>query len=294
MSDFLNYAVSGLLIGELYALLALGFVVIYRASKVFNFAQGELMLLGAFTVWTFTIGAGLPAPVGIPLAFAAAIGYGILIERLFFARLVGESVFAMVMMTIGLVILIRGIVLVLWGAADRQFPAILPVQPVVVGELILPTALLIGAIITLALAVGLSWFFERSRQGMTLSAVAEDPYTAICLGISVKRAVTVAWILGACISAIGAVIYLNGRSLTLVSAEIGFAALPVALFAGLESILGLLAAGAVIGVLQALVAAYVDPRIGGAASTVVPFVFMLIVLFLRPTGLFGWKTIERV
>ncbi len=95
MSDFLNYVFNGVLLGQLYALLALGFVVIYRASKVFNFAQGELMLLGAFTVWTFTLAADLPPWLAVPLAFVAAIGYGWLIERLFFARLIGESRSAM-------------------------------------------------------------------------------------------------------------------------------------------------------------------------------------------------------
>ena len=294
MMDFLNYVVNGVLLGQLYALLALGFVVIYRASKVFNFAQGELMLCGAFTLWTFTLGAGLPPIVGVPLAFLVSIAYGFAIERLFFSRLIGESLFSMVMVTIGLVILIRGVILVIWGPMDRQFPSLLPTQPVILGDFILPTSLLMGAGFTLVLATGLWWFFNRSRFGLTLTAVAEDPPTAISMGISVQRATTLAWMMGAAISTLGAVVYLNGRSLTLVSAEIGLAALPVALFAGLESIFGLLLAGAILGVLQTLVGAYVDPAIGGSASSIVPYVFMLFMLFVRPTGLFGWRTIERV
>ena len=292
--DLLNYVINGALVGQLYALLALGFVVIYRASKVFNFAQGELMLIGAFTVWSLTLGLDLPAAAALPLAFAAALVYGFVIERLFFSRLIGESVFACVMVTIGLVILIRGLILVAWGPIDRQFPALLPVQPIILGELILPTSLSIGALMTVVLAAALWWFFNRSRFGLTLTAVAEDPPTAIAMGISVKRATTLAWMMGAAISTLGAIVYLNGRSLTLVSAEIGLAALPVALFAGLESIFGLLLAGAVMGVLQSLVAAYVDPVIGGSASSIVPYVFMLLMLFVRPTGMFGWRAIERV
>lgn len=294
MSDFLNYVVNGVLLGQLYALLALGFVVIYRASKVFNFAQGELMLLGAFCVWTFMLGVGLSAWIAIPLAFVTAALYGFAIERLFFARLIGESVFAMVMVTIGLVILIRGIIVMIWGAADRPFPALLPEQPIIIGDFIITTSLLVGGLITVVLAVGLALFFDRTRLGMSLTAVAEDPKTAIALGISVGRAVTLAWILGACIAIFGAIVYLNGRSLTLVSAEIGLAALPVALFAGLESILGLLLAGAIVGVLQSLTAAYVDAIVGGSASSIVPYLFMLLMLFVRPTGMFGWRSIERV
>lgn len=294
MMDFLNYAINGVLLGQIYALLSLGFVVIYRASKVFNLAQGELMLLGAYTVWTLALGANLPPLLVVPLAFAAALGYGWLIERLFFRRLVGESVFSMVMVTIGLVILIRGVVLVVWGAAERQFPALLPTSPLIVGDLLMPWNMVIGAGITLLLTAALWVFFNRTRFGLTLTAVAEDPTTAISAGIPVKRAVTLAWMLGACIATVGALVLLNGRSLSVLSADVALAALPVALLAGLESIGGLLLAGAIVGVIQSLVAAYVDPLIGGSASSIVPFVFMLFILVVRPTGLFGWRHIERV
>ncbi len=294
MSDFLNYTVNGILLGQVYALLSLGFVVIYRASKVFNFAQGELMLLGAYSVWTLSLGMNLPPLLVIPLAFVAALVYGWLIERLFFRRLLGESVFSMVMVTIGLVILIRGVVLVLWGPIERQFPVLLPTMPIIMGEFLLPTNMVVGAAITLVLTVGLWYFFNRTRFGLTLTAVAEDPNIAISAGIPVRRAVTLAWMMGTCIATVGAVILLNGRSLNVLSADVAMAALPVALLAGLESIGGLLLAGAIVGVIQSLVAAYVDPRIGGAASSIVPYVFMVFILVVRPTGLFGWRHIERV
>jgi len=294
MSDFLNYTVNGILLGQVYALLSLGFVVIYRASKVFNFAQGELMLLGAYSVWTLSLGMNLPPLLVIPLAFVAALVYGWLIERLFFRRLLGESVFSMVMVTIGLVILIRGVVLVLWGPIERQFPVLLPTMPIIMGDFLLPTNMVVGAGITLVLTVGLWYFFNRTRFGLTLTAVAEDPNIAISAGIPVRRAVTLAWMMGTCIATVGAVILLNGRSLNVLSADVAMAALPVALLAGLESIGGLLLAGAIVGVIQSLVAAYVDPRIGGSASSIVPYVFMVFILVVRPTGLFGWRHIERV
>jgi len=294
MSDFLNYTINGILLGQVYALLSLGFVVIYRASKVFNFAQGELMLLGAYSVWTLSLGMNLPPLLVIPLAFVAALGYGWLIERLFFRRLLGESVFSMVMVTIGLVILIRGVVLVLWGPIERQFPVLLPTMPIIMGDFLLPTNMVVGAAITLVLTVGLWYFFNRTRFGLTLTAVAEDPNIAISAGIPVRRAVTLAWMMGTCIATVGAVILLNGRSLNVLSADVAMAALPVALLAGLESIGGLLLAGAIVGVIQSLVAAYVDPRIGGSASSIVPYVFMVFILVVRPTGLFGWRHIERV
>ena len=294
MIDFFNYLINGFLQGQIYALLALGFMVIYRASKVFNFAQGELMMLGAYSVWTLTIGVSLSPWLAIPLAFVCAIAYGWLIERLFFERLVGESVFSMVMVTLGLVILIRGIGLVVWGPADRSFPVLLPPAPLIVGDMIFPSNLVIGALLTVVVTLGMSWFFNRTRAGLTLTAVAEEPTIAISLGISVKRAVTLAWMMGSVIATAGAIVLLTGRSITVQTADVALAALPVALLAGLESIGGLILAGAIVGIVQALVAAYIDPAIGGSASSIVPFVFMLLILLVRPTGLFGWRHVERV
>lgn len=294
MIDFLNYLINGALIGLLYALIAMGFVVIYRASKVFNFAQGELVVFGGFLVWWMVLQMNLPLYLGLPLAFAAAALFGLLIESVFFSRLVGESVFSMVMVTLGLLILLRGLILVLFGAEVRPFPVVFPLEPIFIGEVMIPRSLCYGGALTVAMGFALSWFFNRTRIGLRMTAVAEDHQVALSMGISVRRSVAFAWMLGALLSTAGAVIYLSGKSINLLTAEIGMAALPVALLAGLESIAGLLLAGLLVGIVQALATAYLDPIVGGAVGSVLPFVIMLAVLFVRPTGLFGWKTIERV
>lgn len=292
--DFINYAINGALLGLLYALIAMGFVVIYRASKVFNFAQGELVVLGGFLQWWLVVSLGMPMWVGIPLAFVLSAFVGLAIERIFFSRLVGESVFAMVMVTIGLLVLLRGLVLLIFGPQVRPFPIIIPLQPVIIGEMLIPTNLLVGGVITTLAAVGMSWFFNKTRTGLTMTAVAEDHQVAMALGISVKRSIAFAWVLGCMLSTLGAVIYLTGKSLNFLASDIGFAALPVALLAGLESIGGLLLAGVIVGVIQGLATAYLDPLVGGAVGSVLPFAIMLLILLVKPTGLFGWRTIERV
>ncbi len=292
--DFINYALNGALLGLLYALIAMGFVVIYRASKVFNFAQGELVVLGGFLMWWIVVNMGIPMVIGIPLAFAAAALVGLAIERIFFSRLVGESVFAMVMVTIGLLVLLRGVVLLAFGPQVRPFPIVIPLQPVIIGEMLIPTNLLVGGVVTAIAAFGMSWFFNRTRTGLKMTAVAEDHQVAMALGISVKRSIAFAWVLGCLLSTLGAVIYLTGKSLSFLASDIGFAALPVALLAGLESIGGLLLAGIIVGVIQGLATAYLDPLVGGAVGSVLPFVIMLLILLVKPTGLFGWRTIERV
>lgn len=292
--EFINYTINGALLGLLYALVAMGFVVIYRASKVFNMAIGEMIVLGAFLLWWAIQSRGMHPALGIAVALGISVLIGLAIERLLFRRLIGESVFSMIMVTIGLLILMRGLVLVIWGPQERPFPAIFPLTPIFLGEMIIPRSLAIGGLIAVLAAVALHWFFNRSRTGLAMAAVAEDHQIALAMGISVRRSIAFAWALGGVLSVITSMVYLSGKSLTFLSSEIGFAALPVALLAGLESIGGLLLAGIIVGVVQGLTAAYIDPLIGGNAAAVVPYIFMLVVLVVRPTGMFGWKRIERV
>jgi branched-chain amino acid transport system permease protein len=292
--ELLNTAVNGALIGCLYGLVAMGFVVIYRASKVFNFAQGELLALSGLLIWTFAQGAGWPHSLAIGAALVGAALVGLAIEVVLFRPLAGAPIFAMVMVTLGLLVLLHGVMLVVWGAGERPFPAIFAFQPVIVGDFILPRALLYGCGITLAVTGMLWWYFNRTRSGLKLTAVSEDHLIAASLGISVRAATAVAWVLGSVLSVLGAVIFLSGRSVSPGSAEIGLIALPVAMLAGMESIAGLVVAGVAIGVVQALTAAYVDARFHTSVSVAVPYVFMLGVLLVKPTGVFGWKSVERV
>lgn len=294
MTAFIEYALNGALLGMLYALIAMGFVVIYRASKVFNFAQGELVVVGAFLVWFFTLDLGLPLWLGLALAIVCAAIFGIVIEPILFRRLVGQSTFAMVMVTIGLLILLRGLVLVVFGPAVRPFPALISVTPVTFGGITLNRALLYGAIFTILLAIAVSLYFSRTRPGLRMTVVAEDHQIAQSMGISVKRSIAYAWGMGMVLSTLAAVFYLNGKSVTFLVSEIGFAALPVALLAGLESVGGLIPAGIIVGVAQGLAAGYLDPLIGGSFSAVFPYLVMVTILFLRPAGLFGWRIVERV
>jgi branched-chain amino acid transport system permease protein len=294
MIELANSIANGVLIGLLYALVAMGFVVIYRASKVFNFAQGELMVFSAFLLWAFVIDQEFPLWMGIPLTVAGAALCGYLLDRIFLSKLVAESVFSMVMITVGLLILMRGLIIVIWGAESRPFPLVFPIQPVIIGDVIMSRALVIGGVITVVLAIGLSWFFNRTRTGLALTAASEDQQVALSLGISVRKAMSLAWVIGAIISAIAAMVYLSGRSLNLLASEIAFAALPVALLAGLESIMGLIVAGILIGVAQSLAQYYLDPWLGMNIASIVPFLLIILILFIRPTGLFGWKFIERV
>lgn len=294
MTTFLTMLINGALVGLLYGMVAIGFGVIYRCSRVFNLAQGEFVVLGGFLVWFTVVELALPLYAALPLAFALAALAGFTIERVFFSRLIGESVFAMVMMTIALLIFLRGAVLVTFGPQVRTFPAILPTKPFMIEGVLIIGPLLYGGMIAIVLGICLSLFFNRTRLGLSLTAVAEDHQTALDLGISVKNATAVAWVLGMLIATLGAITHLNGKSINFLASDIGFIAIPVALLAGLESIGGMLLAGALVGIAEKLTAKYVDPLVGASLGSVLPFVLMLLVLALRPTGFFGWKTIERI
>lgn len=294
MASLLTYVINGALTGLLYALIAMSFVIIYRSARVFNFAQGEIIVVGAFLIWTYMMVLDLEWWVAVPLALLSSLVLGLIFERVFLRPLVGEELFAYVMVTIGLLILIRGVVLVVWGPEVRFFPAILPVTAVRIGTIIIDQALLWGGIATLVIAALASWFFNKTQLGLEMSAVAEDHQTALSLGISVKRSVAVAWAISGVFSTIAAIIFLNGKGMTFLASDIGFAALPVALLAGLESIGGVVLGGLIVGIASALAAYFLDPVFDGGVAGVFPFLIMVVILLVRPTGLFGWKTIDRI
>jgi len=294
VASLLGYVVNGALAGLLYALIAMSFVIIYRSARVFNFAQGEIVVVGAFVVWTFMSVLDFPWWVSVPLALGASLLLGLFIERLILRPLVGEELFAFVMVTIGLLIFIRGVVLVAWGPEVRFFPAVLPLAAIKVGPLVLDRALVLGGAATLVLAAITSWFFNRTQAGLEMTAVAENHQIALSLGISVKRSIAIAWGVSGVLSTLAAIIFLNGKGMTFLASDIGFAALPVALLAGLESIGGVVLGGLIVGIAVGLAAYFLDPIFQGGVASVFPFVIMVIILLIRPSGLFGWKTIERI
>jgi branched-chain amino acid transport system permease protein len=294
MISLLFHVVNGALIGLLYSLVAMGFVIIYRSARVFNLAQGEVVVVGAFLVWSFAQHFGLPLWISLIFAFTASVLLGLAIERSVFRPLVGEELFSLVMVTIGLLVLIRGLVLVTWGAEVHFFPKIFPMAGIKIGPLMLDRGLVIGAGLTILAAAFFSWFFNRTRTGLEMTAVAEDHQIALSLGLNVKQSIAIAWAISGVLCTLAAIIFLSGKGMTFLVSDIGLAALPVALLAGLESVGGLILAGALIGISMGVAEHFLDPIFQGGVGAVFPFIIMIIVLLIRPSGLFGWKTIERI
>jgi branched-chain amino acid transport system permease protein len=286
--------INGALTGLLFALIAMGFVIIYRSARVFNFAQGEIVILGAFLFWTFSQYLELPIWLSLILAFCSSVFLGLVIERVILRPLVGEELFALVMVTIGLLVFIKGLVLVVWGADVHFIPPVFSLKGIKLGSLMIDRGLVYGGGITILMSILFSWFFNHTRLGLEMTAVAEDHQIALSLGLKVKRSIAVAWGISGALCTLAAIIFVSGKGMTFMAADIGLAALPVALLAGLESIGGLVLAGLLIGVSMGLAEHFLDPVLQGGVGAVFPFFVMIIVLLIRPTGLFGWKTIERI
>jgi branched-chain amino acid transport system permease protein len=292
--SLLSHVINGALTGLLFALISMGFVIIYRSARVFNFAQGEVVVMGAFILWSFTQYFGLPMWLSIVLTLAFSAVLGLLIERIILRPLVGEELFALVMVTIGLLVFLRGAILVIWSADVHFIPPVFASAGIRVGPLVVDKALAVGGGITLLLAAVFSWFFNRTRMGMEMTAVAEDHQIALSLGLKVKRSIALAWAISGVLCAIAALTFVSGKGMTFMVGDIGLAALPVALLAGLESIGGLILAGLLVGTSMGFAEHFLDPPLQGGVGAVFPFFIMIIVLLIRPTGLFGWKTIERI
>lgn len=313
MSDFLidliQYTIDGALKGMLYALVAMGFIVIYRAGRILNFGQGEVVVIGGFIIYSFISIPFFPAmiksilgpiPAWLFVMIALVISgvvisvFGLLVERFIFRPLIGQPIFTIIMVTIGLMLLLQGLIIAIWGGEDRPFPFLFPERAVIIGPFIFSRAIFWGGILSVGVFSALSFLFEKTRWGLKLTAVAEDHSVSQSMGISVKKSIATAWVIGCLLSAWAAVVFLNGQTLTFAASTIGLAALPVALLAGLESIWGAPLAGIIVGVGESLAAAYLDEYTGGAMSEAFPYLLMMVILLIRPQGLFGWKIIERV
>ncbi|MYC90317.1 MAG: branched-chain amino acid ABC transporter permease [Gemmatimonadetes bacterium] len=290
MDVFLQLTVSGLSTGMVYALAAAGFVVIYKASDVINFSQGDLLLFGTYLIFFAVAQTGLPWSLGVVVTVLLAVALALAIERLVLRPLIGEPIISMIMVTIGLSSILRAAVNAIWGPAPRSFDSFLPAGDVALGPVILSSGRLLSIPIALAVLAALWLFFRHTRDGIAMRAIADDQQAALSMGISIPRVFGIAWGLAAASAAIGGIMLGNIVGVSPNVASIGLRVFPVVILGGLDSIRGAVIGGAVIGLLEVYTGGYV----GHGLSLVVPYVVLVLVLMVRPYGLFGKEIIERV
>ncbi len=298
MTTFVQLVASGLALGAVYALVALGFVVIYRASEVFNFAQGELLTIGALLMVTFT-GLGLPWGVSLGGAMVFTGVLGAAIERIVLRPLVGRPVFVTIIVTIFVGFVLRALAIITWGTDPRGMPT--PWETTAAVEVGGASLLVSSVMAVVAGTIAVVAFFvvlRTSRLGVAMRATANDQETALAMGIPVGRIFMSTWFIAGATAALGGVFL--GMFPRNVDVNMGFIALrafPAVIVGGLDSVGGTVLAGLLLGVMEVLAQGYVNEHLGAFGHnfhSVFPYVVMIGFLVVRPYGLFGRADVERV
>jgi branched-chain amino acid transport system permease protein len=284
---------NGVFVGLMYALVSLGIVLIYKTSGTANLAQGAIAMTGGYVTWALATLVGLPIWLAIPVALVVMFGFGLLMERIALRRMIGQPVIMTIMLTLGVEIMLRGVLPGVFGAAVKRLDIGMPQQPLFVGELLLNRSTMIGGSISLLLIL-LSLFFFNSRFGVVMRAVADDQTASWSVGIRVERAIAVAWGLAAVSATAAGVLWGSTQGIDWSLSLLLIKALAIAILGGLDSIPGVLIAGVIVGVAESLATGVLDPLVGGGSRDVVAAVIILVTLLLKPHGLFGRHHIERV
>jgi branched-chain amino acid transport system permease protein len=290
MHVFVQLTVSGLSNGAILSLAALGFVLIYKASGVINFAQGQFLLVGAYVVWALTVDAGLHWAFAVAGAIGVAIVLGLLVERLILRPLVGEPTISVIMVTIGLAQVLGAVVQIIWGTTPRAFPDFIPSDAVTIAGARVGENRIWAVGLTVVALVAFAIFFQRSRYGIAMRAVADDQQAALTMGISVRRTFALAWALAGVSAVVGGMLVANLVGVSGNVSDFGLLVFPVVILGGLDSVPGAVVGGAIIGLLTAYIGGYV----GGGLDSVIPYLALVAILLVKPYGLFGQVRIERV
>ncbi len=290
MDLFIQLTLTGLTNGAILAMAALGFVLIYKSSDVINFAQGEFLLIGAYVIYGMVVQLGLVWPVGLLLTVLVAIALGVVVERLVLRPMIGEPIISVIMVTIGLSSLLRAIVSTIWGNQPKAFPAFIPSEPVKIHNATIGADRLWAIAVSVVMLGLFTFFFQRFREGIAMRAVADDQQAALSMGISVKKVFAWAWSIAAISAAIGGALVANIVGVSGELSGFGLRVFPVVILGGLDSIPGAVVGGIIIGLLETYTGGY----IGQGLNQILPFVILIIILMVRPYGLFGQEIIERV
>jgi branched-chain amino acid transport system permease protein len=294
LSFFFLLMSNGILIGLMYSLIALGFVLVYKATDAVNFAQGEFVMIAGFMAAGGLMVWGAPLWVAVTVAIGAMVAFGFGLERVMLRRLIGRPVIAVVMATIGLASILRGLGPFTIFSGTKPLPLPISDEPFILGPLFIPPIQLVGGLVSLGFLVGFGWFFLKSRKGIAMRAVADNQQVAMAMGIDVERYFGLAWAMTGVVSALGGILWGNLLGVDVNLALVGFKVFPVVILGGLDSIPGAIVGGLIVGIVENVAAGYIDPYVGGGTKDFAPYVLMIMALMIRPYGIFGKRIIERV
>ncbi len=287
--------VNGLIVGLLYGVIGMCFVLVYKSTKIVNFAQGEFLLIGAWVCWAALIYLQLPFFVGFLLSLCFMAAFGVLLQMVVLRPMIGEPIISVIMITIGLSIFFQSLMKWIFGVSPQSYPQVFDTQNINILGLNIEMAYLMSTVIALVIMGAFYFFFKYSKHGLAMRATAFDQQVAQSLGISVKNVFAMSWAIAATVSATAGVVLgmVNGVSDSL--SIMGIKVFPAVILGGLDSIIGAIVGGVIIGVLEN-VAEFVDSQYLqiGNMYDIAPFYVLLIILWFKPYGLFGTKDIERI
>jgi branched-chain amino acid transport system permease protein len=298
MSFFFEVLIGGLLAGVMYSLVALGFVLIYKASGVFNFAQGAMVFFAALTFVGLQEKFGLPFGVTLALALAAMVVLGVLTERIVLRPLVNQPQITLFMATIGLTFFIEGLAQLIWGTEVRRLDLGIQDEPIELlmerFNILVSRFDLVAALVAGILVAVLAVFFNKTRIGRALRAVADDHQAAMAVGIPLKQIWAIVWSVAGFVALVAGLLWGARNGVQFALTFVALKALPVLILGGFESILGAIVGGLIIGASEKLAEVYIGPMLGGGIEGWFAYVMALLFLLVRPEGLFGEKHIDRV
>ena len=297
MAGELNYLlqlfVSGLSVGSVYAVIGIGFVVIYKATKILNFAHGEILMIAAYFCLILIENFHIPFLIAFLLTLVFCAVIGLMIERFIFRPMIGEPVFAVVMITLGLSIILRPLTGMIFGFGNVMFPSPFPQKPIVFSNVVVSYAHLWTFIISCAVMAIFFLFFKYSKVGIAMRAAADRQMVAFLMGINVKKIFSLSWAIAAATAGIAGILLANVMVMNLNLSFVAVKVFPAIILGGLDSIVGALIGGLIIGVFETLVGGYLDLYLSGIKE-ISAYILLFIILIIRPYGLFGTEEIERV
>ncbi|KKA09556.1 ABC transporter permease [Pseudomonas ogarae] len=293
MEFFFEVLIGGLLAGVMYALVAIGFVLIYKASGVFNFAQGAMVLFSALT-FVSLLERGVPFWLAFLISLAAMLLIAVAVERVVLRPLVNRSPITLFMATLGLSYVIEGFAQALWGAQVHGLELGISDEPLELGGMLLSQFDIFSALTAAVLVLLLSWLFNKTRLGLSLRAVADDPLAALAVGIRLQRVWVVVWAVAGFVGLVAGLLWGARLGVQFSLSLVVLKALPVLIIGGFTSISGAIVGGLIIGASEKLAEVYLGPFIGSGIENWFPYVLALLFLLVRPAGLFGERAIERV
>jgi branched-chain amino acid transport system permease protein len=290
----MQLTITGLAVGLVYSLIALGFVLVWKSTGVANLALGQLLLLFAWFAYSMLDEAGLPIWLGLILTLIFSLITGWLIERVVLRPLIAQPILSLVTVTLGMGFFIEGLVIFIWPQSIADLPDILPQTPVHIGSAVVSQEYLWAAIISVVLFILISLYFKYNRTGIVMRATADDQRAVQACGIPVTRIFSRSWMLACALAAVAGVLMASIGGITVGLVSTGLKTFSVVILGGLDSFLGAMVAGPIIGIAENVGGGYLTPLTWPGVSEVIPFIIIIIVMFIRPYGLFGEERIERI